>query len=168
MITIPKLDSKTAQRVQDGATNAGEGSEFKLLDEGVYRLQLRSVTTTILEKSKEPKLVGCPMWKWEFEIPEGEDNSSRRFWTQRILPKDNGYEHADFMMLKFAEPFEALGATPDVDTDELLGKRCRGFVTQRVIEKGQKAGETTNSLEDLMSDGETTKAAAAADDDYDF
>lgn len=166
---MPKLDSSTAQRVQKGAENADNG-DFEALPEGVYRLSLRSVTVKTLETSREPKLVGCPMWVWEFEIPQDEEHSGRRFWTQRILPADNGYQHADFMLLKFAEPFEALGGTVDDDTDDLLGRTCRGFVTQTVAEKGKRAGQTTNSLEDLMPDGEVTATSGAKgdDDDYEF
>lgn len=165
---MPKLDSGTAERVQKGAENADSG-DFEALEEGVYRLALRSVNVKTLEASKEPKLVGCPMWVWEFEIPSGEPNAGRRFWTQRILPADNGYQHADFMLLKFAEPFEALGGKVDDDTDDLLGKVCRGFVTQTIAEKGKKAGQTTNSLEDLMPDGDVTAASAKTDDDeYEF
>lgn len=164
---MPKLDTNTAQRVQKGAENADSG-DYEPLPEGMYRLSLRSVTVKTLETSKEPKLVGCPMWVWEFEIPEGEENSGRRFWTQRILPADNGYQHADFMMAKFAEPFEALGGTVDTDTDDLLGNTCRGFVIQQVAEKGKRAGQTTNSLEDLLPDGDVKKSDASGEDDYDF
>lgn len=164
---MPKLDTSTAQRVQKGAENADSG-DFEPLPEGIYRLSLRSVTVKTLESSKEPKLVGCPMWVWEFEIPEGEENSGRRFWTQRILPADNGYQHADFMMAKFAEPFEALGGTVDTDTDDLLGNVCRGFVIQQVAERGKRAGQTTNSLEDLLPDGDVKKPTASGEDDYDF
>lgn len=167
MAAVPKLDSTTAQRVQQGAEDADSGDR-EPLPEGTYRLSLRSVTVKTLETSREPKLVGCPMWVWEFEIPEGEEHSGRRFWTQRILPADNGYQHANFMLLKFAEPFEALGGTVESDTDELLGRTCRGFVTQTVAEKGKRAGQVTNSLEDLLPDGEVTASSVADDDEYAF
>jgi hypothetical protein len=165
---LPKLDTGTAQRVQKGADNADSG-EFEPLPEGVYRLSLRSVTVKTLEQSKEPKLVGCPMWVWEFEIPEGNEHAGRRFWTQRILPADNGYQHADFMMAKFAEPFEALGGSVNDDTDDLLGNVCRGFVTQQIATRGKREGQPTNSLEDLLPDGDIKQPGKAdAEDDYDF
>lgn len=169
MIKIPKLDTTTANRVQTGAERADEGGGFEILPEGWYVLRMRSVTVDELKTSKEPKLVGCPMWKWEFEIPEGEEHAGRRFWTNRILPADNGYQHADFMMSKFAEPFTALGGSTEDDTDVLVGKLCKGYVLQKVIESGAKAGETTNQLEELMPvDTETASTPAAEDDNYEF
>lgn len=165
---MPKLDGGTATRVQKGKENADNG-DFEALPEGVYRLSLRSVTVKTLESSREPKLVGCPMWTWEFEIPGGEEHAGRRFWASRILPADNGYQHADFMLLKFAEPFEALGGTVEDDTDDLLGRVCRGFVTQTVSTRGKNEGKQINQLEDLLPDGDVTAAAPAGDDDdYDF
>lgn len=168
---MPKLESSTAKRVQTGAENADSG-EFEPLPEGVYRMSLRSVTVKTLEQSREPKLVGCPMWTWEFEIPEGQEHAGRRFWSSRILPADNGYQHADFMMAKFAEPFEALGGTVEDDTDNLLGRVCRGYVVQQVAQKGKREGQPTNSLEDLMPDDAASASAdggaKGADDEYDF
>jgi hypothetical protein len=166
---MPKLDNRTAARVRTGSENAGDGS-FEPVPEGMYQLRLRSVAVKEVSTSgKEPKLHGCPMWTWEFEIPEGQEHAGRRFWTNRILPADNGYQHADFMLSKFAEPFEALGGTVEDDTDTLIGRTCRGYIVERIIEKGAKAGEMTNSLEDLVVDGEITvnNAFAASDDGYD-
>lgn len=171
MRVIPKLDVTTANRVQTGAEKAEEGSGFEVLAEGMYPLRLRAVEVTTLANSREPKLVGCPMWKWEFEIPEGHEHAGRRFWTNRILPQDNGYAHADFMMSKFAQPFTALGGTIEDDTDDLIGKICKGYLIERVIESGAKAGEKANSLEELVplgADEALPTGQSAQDDDYQF
>lgn len=165
---MPKLDQATAARVKAGADNADSG--FEVLPEGMYPLRLRSVTVKEVAKSKEPKLVGQPMWVWEYEIPEGEDHAGRRFWTNRILPPTSGYQHADFMMAKFTEPFEALGGSVEDDTDVLIGKTCRGYVVERIIEQGAKAGEKSNSLEDLVPSSTDTAESdpyKTGSDDYD-
>jgi hypothetical protein len=165
---MPKLDSNTAQRVQSGADNAGDGN-FEVLPEGLYLLRMRGVEVKeVGNNGKEPKLYGAPMWTWEFEIPEGQEHAGRRFWTNRILPMDNGYQHADFMLSKFVDPFTALGGTIDTDTDELVGKICKGYIVERVIEKGARAGERSNSLEDLVPAGDESTTTKAEDESYDF
>jgi len=165
---MPKLDSATAQRVQTGAENASDGN-FEVLPEGLYLLSFREVKVKeVGTGGKEPKLFGAPMWTWEFEIVEGEEHAGRRFWTNRILPKDNGYQHADFMLSKFAEPFIALGGTIETDTDELVGRICKGYITERVIEKGAKAGERSNSLEELIPAGDDATTTKVEDESYDF
>jgi len=164
---MAKLDQKTADRVQQGADKADSGDR-EAIPEGVYPLKLRGVEVRTLENSKEPKLVGQPMWVWEFEIPEDHEHTGSRFWTQRILPPESGYQHADFMNLKFLEPFDALGASADTDTEDLIGRTCRGFITQIVAERGKRQGQTVNSLEDLMQGDGGAPATGAQDDDYDF
>jgi len=165
---MPRLDDQTAERVQAGAENADSG-EREPLEEGFYKVVLREVKVNILEKSKEPKLVGCPRWVWEFEIPEGEEHAGRRFWLSLILPADNGYQHADFMLSKFANPFDAYGVPINTDTNDLVGKPVRAFVVQRTINAGPNQGKLRNEVEELLplEDG-STPVVASDDEDYKF
>jgi hypothetical protein len=54
---------------------------------------------------------------------------------------------------KMKEMFEAFGVPADTDTDELLGKEIWLAVSQRVIEKGARMGETGNNVERAMPVG---------------
>lgn len=164
---MPRLDDQTAERVQVGAESASSG-EREPLPEGFYKVILREVKVNILEKSKEPKLVGCPRWVWEFEIPEGEENAGRRFWLSLILPADNGYQHADFMLSKFANPFDAYGVPTNTDTNDLVGKPVKAYVVQRAISAGPNEGKLRNEVEELLPWDGDTAAPSVDDDEYKF
>lgn len=147
---MPRLDPGRAAVADRTAASADE--EAEPMPEGVYRVRLLEVTTKTLETSKEPKLVGCPMWTWAFEVSEGE-HAGRRLWTRHILPPEQGYLHAAFMTLKFVEPFRAFGVPTDTDTTELIGKVCKAFVAVATASSGARVGQQVNALEQLMPDG---------------
>lgn len=115
-------------------------SSFEPLDDGVYHGRLREVTAAVGKDS------GKSYWKWEFEVVE-EPYINRRLW------KNTPTEGAGSSMT--SEIFEAFGASPDTDTDELCGEVIKLVVSTKTIQSGSRKGELGNEI---------TRTAPAADD----
>lgn len=138
---MPKLNKSLAT-----ATNEAETTGFEPIPEGVYEVALRDVE--IKEGQK------APYWLWTFEVPaSAEEFSGRRLWLNTSLSEN--------ALWKLKETFDAFGETPDTDTDEMLGKRVRAVVIQRVIQSGARSGEITNQIDKLLPVAEGSKAAKA-------
>lgn len=131
---MPKLDDKKAAAVDQ----ADDG--FKPVPEGVYILQL---TEDVDVKEGEKGTY----WRWTFEVPkehEGEEleYAGRRFWTNTSL-SDSAY-------FKLKETFGAFGVPTNTDTAELIGRKVKAMITQRVINGGQRKGEIGNEISKLL------------------
>lgn len=170
---MPKLASAAAKKAAASAENAPAG-EFPVLDEGTYRIRLTGVDVEKVKNSKDPKLIGAPVWVWKFSISpddESETAVSAKFWHRCTLPVE-GAEYFDFLNGLFVAPFDAYGVSVDTDTDELVGRDIRAYVIQRVMEKGKRKNKTVNEIESLLPlDGELAGVAAgvgSSDDDFDF
>lgn len=169
---MPKLNSARAKEADSSAENAPSG-DFPVLDEGYYRIRLTGVETDTVKNSKDPKLVGAPVWIWKFDLsPDDEseeDLPKAKFWHRCTLPP-KGAEHYDFLNSLFVAPFNAYGVPTDTDTDELVGRDIRAYVIQRVMDKGKRKGKTANEIESLLPlDGELAGVAAGgSEDDFDF
>ncbi len=154
---MPKLDDKKAAAVDQ----AEDG--FKPVPEGVYILQLME-DVDVKEGNKGT------YWRWTFEVPkthveekDGEkvevelEHGGRRFWTNTSL-SDSAY-------FKLKETFGAFGVPTNTDTAELVGRKVKAMVTQRVIQGGQRKGEIGNEISKLLplSHDEAAEAAQAVD-----
>lgn len=148
---MPKLDDKKAAAVDQ----AEDG--FKPVEEGVYILQLME-DVDVKEGNKGT------YWRWTFEVPkahEGEDlaHAGRRFWTNTSL-SDSAY-------FKLKETFGAFGVPTNTDTAELVGKKVKALIVQKVIDGGQRKGEIGNEISKLFplshdENAEATKAVETA------
>lgn len=130
---MPKLPKKRAKEVEET-----EGGGFSLLENGRYIGKLREVT---VKDGKE-----FPYWNWEFDnlraIDDPETIIPGRQWAITSLsPK------ADF---KMKEAFEAFGVAADTDTDELIGEDVILVVSTRTIKEGDRKGEQTNTVTNLL------------------
>lgn len=125
---MAKLNKNMQKQVSDAET-----SGFEPLPDGAYHAKLRDVDTT----REGPK---GPYWSWEFEIVD-EAYKGRRVWNNTSLSKEAAF--------KMRETFDAFGVSPDVDTDDLIGKLVKVVLTTRTIEKGARAGELANDVSRL-------------------
>lgn len=128
---MPKLPPNVAKKVDDT-----ESGSFEALPPDKYRARLMNV-----EQREGNK---APYWSWEYEVIEPEAFEGRKVWNNTSLS-----EKAFF---KLKEAFEAHGATPDTDTDELCGSVVVLAVSQRVIEQGARKGETGNQVDRVLPD----------------
>jgi hypothetical protein len=132
---MPKLAEDKAQQV-----NETEGSSFEAYPEGIYQGTLQDVEVREGQKAD--------YWSWRFsDIISVEDDKKfpGSLWVNTSLT-----DAADW---KMKEVFAAFGVPADTDTDELLGKEVWLAVSQRVIEKGARMGETGNNVERVMPVG---------------
>lgn len=171
---MPKLNGAAAKAASESAENAPAG-EFPILDEGTYRLRLTGVEVSKVGQSKDPKLVGAPVWIWKYDLsPDDESGTSvsAKFWDRRTLaPK--GAESYDFLNGLFVAPFDAFGVPVDTDTDDLIGRDLRAYVVQQVAKGGKRAGKIVNQIESLLPlDGALAHAGAGAggksDEDFGY
>jgi hypothetical protein len=141
---MAKLPAAKAKSV-----NENEGSSFEPMPEGKYTLSLSDV-----DASKEGP--AGPYWSWEFSVLD-EGYTNRKLWVNTSLSADAEW--------KLKETFEAFGAAPDTDTDELIGQPVTAIVTIRTIQKGAKAGELTNSVDTLLPfDGDVGSSEGETDE----
>lgn len=135
---MPKLPKAAAKRVDEA-----EVSQFDALEEGTYIGKLSKVTV-----SDQPGPSGAHYWTWEFEDIHTLDGDKvpGRLWVNTSLA-----ETADW---KMKEVFDAFGYTPDSDTDEMIGEKVKLVVSQRVIERGARKGQTGNNVENVMPLGD--------------
>ena len=126
---MPKLSKEKAQRVADN-----ESTGFEALPEGPYKVKLVEVTTGEGQAG--------PYWTWKLEVVSG-DHKGRFLWNTTSLS-----DNADW---KLKEAFEAFGYTTDSDTDEIVGEECVAVVSQRIIERGARAGQTGNNVDSLRA-----------------
>lgn len=132
---MPQLNPEMAQKVADAEDT------FAAIPAGVYILELAQD----VEVAEGPK---GHYWKWTFEVPEGEQYASRRFWLNTSLS-----ENAFF---KLKETFAAFGVSTETTTEDLVKKRVRGVVTVQTVQKGQRVGQLGNNLDRLLPlDGPT-------------
>jgi hypothetical protein len=168
---MPKLNKNAAAKASKSAENAPAG-EFPILDEGFYRVRLTGVETDTVKNSKDPKLVGAPVWIWKFDVsPDDESGKSGKFWHRCTLPVE-GAEYFDFLNGLFVAPFDAFGVPVDTDTDELVGRDIRAYVIEKVIPSGKRMGQKANEIESLVPlEGALAGVGAngsSPDEDYDF
>lgn len=127
---MAKLDKKTAARVAEN-----EGSSYAALPEGRYLGALKNV-----DASREGP--AGPYWSWEFDVVDPDEFDGRKLWVNTSLSPD-----ADW---KMKEMFDAFGVGTDTDTDELISEVVVLIVSQRVIEKGARAGQIGNNVDNVL------------------
>lgn len=125
---MPKLDKTTAN-----AVNSAESTDLTPLPASTYNARLQGVEVREGQKA--------PYWSWEFKI-EDTDYNGRRIWVNTSLSTNAAW--------KMREVFDAFGADPDTDTDELCGQSVRLVVTQRAIETGNRAGQIGNNVDRVL------------------
>lgn len=132
---MPKLPKDKAKEVDET-----EPTQFEAIPEGIYLGTLGDV------ESKEGP--AGEYWSWKFNDIIGVEDEKKypgSLWVNTSLS-----EAADW---KMKETFDAFGVPADTDTDELLGKQAWLVVSQRIIAKGSRMGETGNNVDRLMSVG---------------
>jgi len=127
---MPKLSKQDATAVK----NTEAATSFAPLPPGLYDVVLRKVEAKQGQKG--------PYWLWEFEIPEGFEHEGRRFWQNTSL----SVESRPFLK----RTFDAFGASPDVDTDNLIGTMATVRVSVRTIRGGDKDGQQTNKVDEVL------------------
>ena len=135
---MPKLPKKDAQ--ETAATDAWTSGP-RLLPEGRYAARLQKVTE---REGRE-----YPQWSWWFtqlHDVEGNTYPGTQFLNTSLSPKARG---------GLRQAFDALGYTPDSDTDEMIGEWAVLYVTQEVAQQGQRAGQTTNRVSSVSPFDET-------------
>jgi hypothetical protein len=147
---MPKLNPQAAKTTSEAESTGG------LMDDGIYRMQLRSVKV-----SDKPGPSGHFYWTWEFEVPADADQyPKRRQWATTSLSPEAAW--------KLKEVFDAFEVPVDTDTDELIGRYVDVEVGHRTISKGQRAGELANSVGKLFPAGVSTGAGSSDTTDYGF
>lgn len=148
--------AKLNKKLQGETEKAEAATGFEPVPAGIYHLRLREVDTD----REGPK---GPYWTWEFESVEpqkedGPDTIGRRFWNNTSLAqKSLGFMKATY---------EAFGVPLDTDTDDICGKIVKAKISIRTIQAGQRKGEYTNQIDQLMpadEDFELPEAAVAGD-----
>jgi hypothetical protein len=123
--------------------DADEAGSFVAIPDGLYGARLMNCEAT------ETK-AGDPMWKWEFEILEGQGHDGRRFWSNSTF----GEKALPF----FKKTLAAFGVDGDdeavldaLDTDTLLGQWVTLSISTKAIPEGNKnAGRLTNNVDEVL------------------
>jgi hypothetical protein len=154
---MPKLDSRLAQTIDN--TEANHGSDFAPLAPGKYLARLSDVSVR-----DEVNKYGAVQWSAEFEELHAIDTGERaagRQWLNLTLPTSNevpgNYPKAPdkwesyqaLLAGRLAAFFEAMGFTPDSDTDEMKGEWAVITLTIRTIQSGARQGEKANEVTDI-------------------
>lgn len=126
---MPKLDETAATTVAEAEEAAS------VMEEGIYEMILVSV-----EAKEGPK---GPYWNWTFRVPEDAPKYAKwQQWLITSLTPESAW--------RLKETFKAFDATPDTDTDDLIGKTVRVQVGVRTIQSGARAGEIGNQIKKVM------------------
>lgn len=152
---MPKLAAKDRKKVEK---SEAVGGGFEPLKPGKYVAELSEVVA-------KQSAAGNPMWVAEFtdiQTLDGEEVPGRQWYNLNLPTTDtppDGYtgkgkksaeeSWAQYQALcsgRIKAFFEAFGYTPDSDTDEMIGERCVLQIGVRTIQKGDRAGEQTNSV----------------------
>lgn len=143
---MPQLNADKAAAVEKA-----EGGNFEPIPENVYVLYLAQ-EVEVKDGAKGP------YWKWTFKV-DGETagqepHAGRQLWTNTSLA-----ENAEW---KLNEVFAAFGVPTTTHTDELIGKKVKAMVVQRPIEQGQRKGQMSNEIRELLPLSDATPADGAA------
>lgn len=122
---------------QVGSVNAAEaaGGGGFLLEPGRYAAQLAKV--------EQRSGTNFPFWNWEFANlfdKTGALQPGKQWNNTSLSPNSFGFLKASF---------EAFGASPDTDTDELVGKWVVLSLDQEQVTQGPKVGELRNVVKGL-------------------
>lgn len=159
---MPKLDTKTARRVNKAETGGGPQ-----IPPGQYLATLREVKVSP-KKDKN----GNEYWIWTFELDEGS------FKGSKIRTNTGLSENQDFWMKTV---FEAFGAKLNVDTDTLYGKQVLLTIDQSEIQAGSRKGQIRSEIttlgppeeegdeeDEFDEEGESDESEDDEDDDDEF
>ena len=173
---MPKL-SKKHQKSAAAAEIPGGG--FPLLEPGKY-------IATLAKVEAKTSQAGNPVWNAEFEDITSLDGETfpGRQWYNLNLPLDTMPESyrpddaQDVREKKWGQYqnlsngrlhgfFEAFGFTVDSDTDEMIGEKALLTIGVGNIQKGPRAGEETNQVNDIepLPDG-AESGGGDSDDDF--
>ncbi len=137
---MPQLSADVAQKAAEA-----EGQDFELLPEDIYEVLLKQ-DVTIEEGAKGP------YWQWIFAIPEGLEHANRQFWVNTSL--------GDNALWKLNEVFAAFGVPTSTNTEDLVGRRVKVVVVQKIATAGKKKGEMVNEVKQVLPLSDTAPAAA--------
>lgn len=141
--------AKLNKKLQGQTEKAEAVSGFEPVDAGWYHLRLRDVDSD----REGPK---GPYWTWEFESVEP-GTIGRRFWNNTSL----GEKSLGFMKATF----EAFGVPLDTDTDDMCGEIVKAKISVRTIQAGNRKGELTNQIDQLVPKDEDFELSEEATGD---
>lgn len=147
---MPKLAATTRKKVAKATSVSGD---FEPLKPGKY-------VGTLAEVEAKKSAAGNPMWVAQFEditSMDGERQPGRQWYNLNLptsdTPPDDYEKDAEkweqYQRLcegRLKAFFEAFGYEVDSDTDEFIGERCVLTIGVRTIQKGERAGEKTNTV----------------------
>lgn len=142
---MPKLSQDKAAKV-----DVAEGGSFDPLPEAVYVAVLEGEVTAEQGKGDSP------YWKWTFKIDEGSEFAGRKLYLNTSLS-----EKAEW---RLNQVFGAFGVSSSTHTDDLIGRRVKLVVVQRVIQEGARKGDMGNDIRELLPYSEEDATADAPAD----
>lgn len=147
---MPKLAVKTRKAVAKADSVSGD---FEPLKPGKY-------VGTLAEVEAKNSAAGNPMWVAVFEDitnMDGERQPGRQWYNLNLPTSDtppDDYEKDAEKWVQYQRLcegrlkafFEAFGYEVDSDTDEFIGESCVLTIGVRTIQRGERAGEKTNTV----------------------
>lgn len=155
---MPKLSKALQKKVADAEVQSG----FSLLDPGKY-------IGTLAKVESKTSANDNVYWNAEFEKVtnlDGEESPGRQ-WYMMMLPTSDtppeGYKpggkekdpakawkmYQDLCASRIKGFFEAFGYTTDSDAEEMIGEQCLLTIGVETIQKGAKAGQETNRVNNV-------------------
>ena len=156
---MPKLPKKMAKAVAN--TEPSTGGDFPLMDPGWYYVQLQEVEALDGNYAPRWNVVLHNIHKQEEDKSVGEKQSGKQ-WLNINIPDDGpapaNYTNGDKKWAAFqsmskgqlAMFFEGFGYSADSDTDEMLGEWALAKIGIRTIQRGDRKGEKTNEVKQLV------------------
>lgn len=154
---MPKLAKNIATKVN--STDVVHTGAYEPLTPGKYLGRLHSV------KVREDKnKYDAQQWTAEFRDLHSvttEESAPGRQWMNLTLPTtkephpryqdspEKWGKYQDMLAGRLRAFFEAMGYTPDSDTDEMIGEWAVLTISVETIQDGPKAGERTNRVTDI-------------------
>jgi hypothetical protein len=124
---MPKLPAKTADQVDNSEAWVGR----EAVEPGLYPGRLVKVEV------RDSKSGPFPYWSWEYDLL-GDGDGHKVWHTTSLSPKALGGMKAVFI---------AYHATPDTDTDLLVGRVIGLEVSTATAQSGKRQGKLVNTVE---------------------
>lgn len=134
---MPKLNKAMQKEVNDAEAWAGRG----IIPDGLYLARLFVVS---VEPKKPGKEYGS--WRWDLQLVSdltGDEEYGGRKMVEFVSLSPN-------VAGKFKQIFNAFGATPDTDTDELLGSMCVLRIGHSIQTEGKNKGNERNDILEFL------------------
>lgn len=145
---MAQLNAEMASKVEAAQDNSG------LIDDGIY-LAVLTEDVTVKDGTK------APYWTWIFQItPEDAEGQTQAFAGRKLFHRTS---LSDSSFFKLKETFEGFGVSPATDTEELVGKKVRLHIIQKMGQRGtDREGQLQVEVKGVLpADGPTGVDEAA-------